>query len=261
MPEQIGSHWLLLRGLSRESGHWGDFLSLLQAQFPSADIQTVDLPGTGNRYLEDSPASINAIMLEVRAEAAAKGMLNQPLTLLGLSLGGMVAWEWQARFPQETNAAVLINSSMASLSPFYHRLRWQSYPNFFKLLLQPNRYRKELAIIRCVANRRENDQEIAGIWARIQAERPVRAANTLRQLAAAAHYRPEDKKPAIPILLLNARCDRLVAPDCSAAIRDKWQLTMATHDWAGHDLPLDDGAWVAANIRQWLTMLATAHND
>jgi hypothetical protein len=30
-----------------------------------------------------------------------------------------------------------------------------------------------------------------------------------------------------------------------------WQAAFAEHPSAGHDLPLDDGAWVAGQVAQW----------
>lgn len=255
MPDRIGQNWLLLRGLSREAAHWGEFLAILQAGFPQARIHTLDLPGTGTRYRETSPTSMTDIMQSVRQQALNQGLLNQPLTIIGLSLGGMVAWEWMLKQPQEICAAALINTSLASLSPFYQRLRWQSYPNFFKLLVQPNPYRKELAIIRCVANRRDVDQKTALEWAKIQGERPVRFDNTVRQIIAAARYRPDDKRPQLPLLLLSGRGDRLVAPACSDAIQAKWQLQMQSHPWAGHDLTLDDADWTLQHLKDWVKPL------
>lgn len=260
MNKRIGQNWLLLRGLSREAGHWGNFPTLLQAQFPQARIHTLDLPGTGRRHQETSPDTINAIMESVRQQALTEELLNQPLTVVGLSLGGMVAWEWSLRYPRDIYAAALINTSMASLSPFYQRLRWQSYPNFFKILIQATRFRKELAIIRCVANRRDRDQEIALQWAEIQAERPVKLCNTVRQLKAAASYRPGKHKPDVPLLLLSGRGDRLVAPTCSDAIQIEWQLQLKSHPWAGHDLTLDDSDWVVKHLKDWVEQLGIPSN-
>jgi hypothetical protein len=37
----VGQNWLLLRGLARESGHWGDFVTQLQVAFPKAIINTL----------------------------------------------------------------------------------------------------------------------------------------------------------------------------------------------------------------------------
>lgn len=217
-----------------------------------------DLPGTGKRYRETSPDTINAIMESVRQQALAEGLLSEPLAIIGLSLGGMVAWEWSLKHPRDICAAALINTSMASLSPFYQRLRWQSYPNFFKLLMQPNRFRRELAIVRCVANRRDRDQQTASAWAQIQTERPVTFTNTLRQLAAAARYRPGDKKPGVPLLLLSGRGDRLVAPACSDAIQTEWQLQLKSHPWAGHDLTLDDADWAVKHLKDWVEQLGVS---
>ncbi|HEY5138312.1 MAG TPA: alpha/beta hydrolase, partial [Methylococcales bacterium] len=61
MTSDLGQNWLLLRGLARESAHWGDFIPLLQSAFPDASVTMVDLPGTGRFYKEASPRSIKAI--------------------------------------------------------------------------------------------------------------------------------------------------------------------------------------------------------
>lgn len=255
MPDAIGQNWLLLRGLSREAAHWGEFLPLMKSSFPTARIHTLDLPGTGCRYLEKSPTRIEDITLSLREQALTLGLLDQPLTLLGLSLGGMVCWEWMLKYPEDICTAALINTSQASLSPFYQRLRWQSYPNFFNIILQPNQFQRELAIVQYVANRRDQDEKIALEWAEIQHKRPVKFCNTLRQLIAAAHYKPQTKKPVPPVLIINSRGDRLVAPACSDAIKDKWRLQYESHPWAGHDLPIDDGPWVIERLQNWVEQL------
>lgn len=255
MPSMIGQNWLLLRGLSREAAHWGDFLALLQTSFPTARISTLDLPGTGLRFRETSPSNIREITESVRILALQRGLLNQPLTVVALSLGGMVCWEWMLNYPADICGAALINTSLATLSPFYQRLRWQSYPNFFKIVLQPNRFHRELAVIKWVSNRRDRDENIALEWERIQAQRPVSLSNSFRQIMAAARYRPQEQRPKPPILLLGSRGDRLVAPACTNAIQKKWHLALDQHPWAGHDLTLDDGQWVADRLQTWVEQL------
>jgi len=255
MTNNLGHNWLLLRGLSREASHWGEFEGLLQASFPSARIHTLDLPGTGRFHSQVSPKNIPDITEIVRRRALEQGLLQQPLTILALSLGGMVAWEWLRKYPDDVNGAVLLNTSFASLSPFYQRLRWQSYAQFLRLLLQTDLYRRELAILRLVSNRRDKDEQIASEWTSIQAKRPVSMGNSLRQILAAASYKPLTDRPRQPVLLLNGRGDRLVAPACSAAIHHKWLIELDTHPWAGHDLSLDDGVWLANRLRQWVDSL------
>ncbi len=256
MNKALGKNWILLRGLARESAHWGDFIPLLQAAFPNDQITLLDLPGTGCFHREISPCSISAITDHVRSQAQDQGLLHQPVTLLALSLGAMVAWEWLQRYPEDLCGTALMNTSFADLSPFYQRLRWQSYRNFITLAFTRDVYSRELKLLQLVSNRRDQDQPLAQAWETIQDKRPISLSNSLRQIIAAASYRPGDSKPERPVLLLNGQGDRLVAPGCSAAIQKKWQLELCRHPSAGHDLTLDDGAWVVMQLKNWI-----AHED
>lgn len=247
---ELGKNWILLRGLSRESAHWGAFVPLLQASFPEAKITLLDLPGTGRFHKEDSPNTIKGITEQVRSYALAEGLLEQPATILALSLGAMVAWEWMLSYPEDICGAALINTSFASLSPFYQRLRWQSYGRFFAMAMQHDVRNRELAILQLVNNSRDRDAQLADEWAQIQIQRPISLKNSFRQIVAAASYQPCDTKPVQSVLLLNAQGDRLANPVCSEAIHKKWALELCTHPWAGHDLTVDDGAWVALQLNR-----------
>ena len=118
MNKALGKNWILLRGLARESAHWGDFVPLLQSTFPDAQITLLDLPGTGCFHRETSPSTIKAITDRVRRHALDKGFMQQPATILALSLGAMVAWEWMRSYPEDICGATLMNTSFADLSPF-----------------------------------------------------------------------------------------------------------------------------------------------
>lgn len=247
-------HWLLLRGLGRESAHWGDFLPQLQAAFPQDCINTLDLPGTGRFVDQISPNRIEDIVAVCRQRALEDGLLQQPLILLSLSLGGMVAWQWLQQYPQDASHAVLINSSFASLSPFYQRLRWQVYGCFLSMLARQNVFEQELAIVRIVSNQPDSQKQlVAERWADIRRQRPMTIINVTRQLQAAARYRPSLLRPQQSILLVNSVADRLVSPHCSKAISDHYEIPLYSHPSAGHDLPLDDGQWLIQQLRDWLT--------
>jgi pimeloyl-ACP methyl ester carboxylesterase len=252
MNSKVGHNWILLRGLARESAHWGDFIPLLKATFPDANVTMLDLPGTGCFHKETSPHTIKAITDAVRRHALDNGCLQQPVTILAISLGAMVAWEWMRRYPDDICGASLINTSFAGLSPFYHRLRWQSYGKFAALVMKRNVRSRETAILQLVSNVRDQDEQISLAWEKIQNQRPISLKNSFRQMIAAASYRPGDIKPGPPILLLNGKGDRLVAPICSEAIHKKWNLEIRRHPWGGHDLTLDDGAWVALQLKDWI---------
>jgi pimeloyl-ACP methyl ester carboxylesterase len=215
----------------------------------------LDLPGTGCFYRTASPGTIKAITKSVRNYAFDKGLIQQPLTILALSLGAMVAWEWMGTYPEDICGVALMNTSFAGLSPFYQRLRWQSYRKFVALMMAPDVYNRESAILQLTSNRFGQDEQVIQAWKKIQIERPMSLINSFRQIKAAAVYKPGDIKPQQPVLLLTGQGDRLVAPICSEAIHNKWNLELRRHPWAGHDLTLDDGEWVVLQLTDWV-----AHN-
>ena len=109
--------WLLLRGLTREAGHWGDFPCQLQAALPEARILAIDLPGNGTLHRQASPSTIPAMVAACRAELATRGVAG-PVHLVAMSLGAMVAIAWAQRHPGELAGMVLINTSVWPLNPF-----------------------------------------------------------------------------------------------------------------------------------------------
>lgn len=272
MNRELGQNWILLRGLARESAHWGAFVPLLQSTFPDAQVTLLDLPGTGRFYRETSPCTIKAITDRVRRHALDKGVIQQPVTILALSLGAMVAWEWMRRYPEDICGAALMNTSFADVSPFYQRLRWQSYRDFIALAMTRDLHNRESGILQLTSNRRyiakdgvyaarqsgtgaAQHKQITQAWEKIQSERPISLKNSFRQIIAAASYRPGDIKPKQPVLLLSGLGDRLVAPICSEAIHKKWHLEFRSHPWAGHDLTLDAGGWVALQLKDWVNVI------
>jgi hypothetical protein len=70
--------WVLLRGLSRESGHWGIFpdhlLRELRSMQPSSQLLLLDLPGTGTLRRQASPTQVSAIVDACRAELQRRGV-------------------------------------------------------------------------------------------------------------------------------------------------------------------------------------------
>jgi pimeloyl-ACP methyl ester carboxylesterase len=243
--------WLLLRGLTRETGHWAGFGEALWQGLPHANVVALDLPGNGALHAARSPGSIAEMVADCRAEVARRG-LHGPLYLLAMSLGAMVATEWAYRAPQELAGCVLINTSFAPLSPFYRRLRPRNYVRLLRLAV--GRAGPELweqAILAMTSNRAEALAPVLPAWTALRRQHPVRAGNALRQLLAAARYRVRPKAPAVPLLLLGSEQDRLVDVRCTLAAAQRWGSPVRLHPWAGHDLPLDDPDWVIAQVQAW----------
>lgn len=242
------STWILLRGWTREMRHWGDFPTQLAAAIPGARILALDLPGNGSLSRRRSPSSIAAIVDQLREAAGNAGGHY----LLGLSLGGMVSVEWASRHPAEVAGCVLLNTSLRPFGAFYERLRPRNYATVLRLLFARGAAAREAAILRLTSAAGAPQAGLIADWARYAEEQPVSRANVLRQFVAAARYRAPASPPKVPMLVLASQKDRLVDPRCSISLANDWKVRFATHPTAGHDLTLDDGPWVAAQVQQWL---------
>jgi len=244
--------WVLLRGLTREVGHWGAFPQLLRDRLPGARVLAIDLPGNGRLNRETSPLRIEAMVQHCRTQLRALGV-GTPVCLLAMSLGGMVAVDWARRHPGELAACVLVNTSLRPFSPWYRRLRPANYPallGFLRPWLSDRQ--REQTILRITSRHPPPDNDSVGQWVALRRARPVSGANALRQLIAATRYRASAEPPAVPMLVLASRCDALVDARSSHSLARRWQADIVEHPTAGHDLPLDDGPWLAQAVGAWL---------
>lgn len=244
--------WVFLRGLSREARHWGEFPETFRAAIADAAVVCVDLPGNGRHHADPSPLDVVAMVDAARAELHRAGH-PPPYRLLALSLGGMVAAAWAARYPEEVAAAVLINTSLRPYGRPNQRLRPWALPTLLAILFaggQPAR--REALIWQLTSAQRPADPHRLAEWITWRRDAPVSTANLLRQLIAAACYRAPVAAPAVPLLLLASAGDQLVDVGCSRQLAAAWSVPLAVHPGAGHDLPLDDGPWVARQVAAWL---------
>lgn len=260
--------WVLLRGLTREAGHWGGFgAQLAQAlgqavQTPTEAgiaalprIVTLDLPGAGALHRQACPGQVKAMLPACQVQLRALGV-NGPVHLLGLSLGGMVATAWAAAMPQQVAALVLVNTSLRPHSTLQQRLQLRHLPQLLRLLAPPDALAAERTILALTSAWPQRHAAVLAHWVAIRQARPVRAANALRQLWAAARFAHRGVPPPVPTLVLGSAGDALVSPRCSQALAAAWGCAFAQHPAAGHDLPLDDGPWVAAQVALWWAGLA-----
>lgn len=250
-----GPVWVLLRGLSRESRHWGVFPEHLAHELkglqPQARLVMLDLPGNGERRREASPMQVSAMVDACRAQLAERGV-SGPVYLMGMSLGAMVLTDWTHRYPGEVQGGVLIN---ASLRPFSEMFRRPRPLNFLSLLLlslsRLGARRREAQVLRLTTRLAPSD-EVLEQWVQLQRERPLGVRNTVRQVLASMRFRASRTRPGAPMLLLCSKADHLVDWRCSQAISRAWGAPLRLHTKAGHDLPLDDPTWVARAVVDWL---------
>ncbi len=242
--------WVLLRGLTRETHHWGPFPDRLFAALGERG-GCLDLPGNGELNGLPSPTCVTDMVVSARQALHALGH-RPPYRLLAMSLGGMVATQWAQQHPQEVDRLVLINTSMRPHSRLTQRLRPQRWP---ELLAIAHRWHQpeavEARIHRLTCERRDGMADDVARWSERRRHAPVSAANALRQLWAAARFRAAATAPPCPVLLLSSAHDRLVNPVCTAQVARAWQASHRQHPWAGHDLPHDDAEWVVQQVALW----------
>jgi len=255
-PGVTGSTWVMLRGLTREARHWGALPGRLEAMLPGARVVTPDLPGNGQRWRDSSALRVADMVEAVRTDLQQQGVAP-PYHLLAMSLGAMVAIAWADRYPLELAGCVLINTSVRPFSPPQQRLRPRSAAALLRCLTSgADAARWERTILRLTTRHwppaAPATQALLSDWTRWRRDCPVSATNALRQLLAAARFRAPAVRPAVPLCLLVGAGDRLVDPRCSRALADAWSLPLQVHPQAGHDLPLDDPAWVEQRVLAWL---------
>lgn len=250
--------WVFLRGLTRETAHWGRFPAEFQKALPGSSVICLDLPGNGQLHGMASPLSISAMVAYCRSELIRRGQ-PPPYFLLAMSLGAMVATEWSYVAADEVGGCVLINTSLRAFSPFYRRLQPRNYLLLLKLVLGVKKPADaERFVLQMTSNLANQRAHVIGAWVQARARHPVRRANGLRQIVAALQYRARSQPPAARVLILSSEHDALVHASCSLAIAAHWNCPVQLHPFAGHDLALDDPAWLIEKVQQWLGHLPTA---
>jgi pimeloyl-ACP methyl ester carboxylesterase len=246
--------WILLRGLTRDTRHWGGFPDHLyrEANPGLSNVTLIDLPGAGRHIQTPTPHTVFGMMQFVRSTVAEMGV-PAPYWLLAMSLGGMVATAWAQRHPEEVDRLVLINTSLRPFCGATKRLRPEAWPALLRVAAAwGDPHGSERLIHHLTCNSQASIAEDLAAWAAIRETAPVSAMNALRQLWAAMRFQAHPEAPRCPTLLLSSAADRLVSPACSAQIAAVWHVPLVQHPWAGHDLPHDDPRWTSTTIRNWL---------
>lgn len=217
---------------------------------PTHSIVPLDLPGNGLLNQHSSPCQVQGMVASCRAQLMQR-KLDPPYHVLAMSLGAMVSVCWSQLHPQEVAAQVLINTSMRPFNPFYQRLLPANYSTLLRLMLcgaSPQAW--ERVILTMTSN--HGDTSVLPAWLSMRLANPVTGRNTLRQLLAAARFHASQIQLATPTLLLASERDHLVSVECSRSLARHWSCALRIHPSAGHDIPLDDGTWVASQVQEWI---------
>ena len=252
MPEKKSApkrRWLLLRGLAREVRHWGEFPELLQKGFPNDEVHCLDLPGAGVNFEKPCPVPLSKMRESVRDEWRRLGKGGSEDVILGLSLGGMIALNWASAHPQDFKTVVAVNTSLARLSPIWHRLQPWSMAQVLKIARTRDPLAKEKLIAAMVNVRKFSAAEMkerAGYYL----DRPISIQNSIRQLLSAAIVPTPKFDPRTNLIVVRSLGDKLCDPRCSERLAHHYRATLQTHPTAGHDLPVDEPQWLVERLKE-----------
>lgn len=251
--------FVMIRGLAREIRHWDHFGEQLLDQFPGSRFLFLDLPGNGLLNEQKSPLRMDRYVEHCRNQlsrikpGSRQSEKQPPLVLIGISLGGMVAWDWLERYPGEVQFAILINTSSAGFNPVYQRLRPGALLYGLRFLGAKTNLEKETIALSLTTNQAGKVPGLLKRFSNFRKEAPVSIANIARQLVAAAFFRRRKiLSRDTGVLVLASLKDRMVSPSCSYRIARDAGKELRLHPDAGHDLTLDDPIWSAGQIYHWL---------
>ncbi|WP_419810509.1 alpha/beta fold hydrolase [Bacterioplanoides sp.] len=247
---QAAADIILLRGLIRSRFHWQDFPQQLQHAFPEHRILTPELAGNGERFQENTPASIRAMMLDIRQQVTldqSQAKTKHPAVIIAVSMGAMIATEWAHHFPQEVQQLHLINTSAGQFSRPWQRMQAAAFLSLLPAITDKKRL--EQKIIDWTINI-QKDAQLTQRWQDFSQQHPLSLRNAVTQLLAASRYRGQSHAPINHCYFYHSQGDRLVNPNCTAAIAQHWNKPLERHGFAGHDLSMDDSPWLIDKLRE-----------
>jgi pimeloyl-ACP methyl ester carboxylesterase len=245
-------NWLLLRGLARERRHWHDFPRVLSRQRGTHRVYLLDVAGVGTEHRVRPRPSLEWLARDLGQRLQALPLPDEGWSLLGLSLGGMLCLELCRLYPDRIRQAVIINAS-SRLSPLAARLRLGALARLIQVLGSREPRRREHLLLQLTSSlpaaERHGFAERAAAFA---IDAPVHPSAVVQQLLAAARFYPPDPRSLrARLLFLASRSDALVDPLCTRDLARFYAASYAEHPSAGHDLPLDDPAWLREHLARF----------
>ncbi|HTV22289.1 MAG TPA: alpha/beta hydrolase [Polyangiaceae bacterium] len=247
-------NWLLLRGLAREQRHWYEFRDLFAARMGSDSVVLVDLAGAGSERTTLPRPSVPWLARDVvrRVPALAEPRAADRWSVVGLSLGGMLALELCTMYPLQIEAAVIVNSS-SRLTSARARLRPDAALRLARAACIRDPVQRELAILGLTSALPDAERLLyARRAAEFARDAPASRWAVALQLLAAGRFRPPARaRLHARLAFVCSRHDGLVNPRCTRDLAARFGAACEEHPWAGHDLPLDDPAWLCDHIARF----------
>lgn len=248
-------NWLLLRGLAREQRHWHDFRRLVSERLGAERVHLLDVAGVGTEHRRTPWPSLAWLARDVARRLPALSAPSgaaEAWGVLGLSLGGMIALELCRQFPRRIERGVIVNAS-SRLTSSTARMRPGAAIALLRAFTARDPVRREQLVLGLTSALPELDRlRYARLAAEFTRDAPTSRWAVSSQLLAAARFVPPGQQQlAARLLFVSARDDRLVNPRCSRDLAAWYGAPSCEHDWAGHDLALDDPLWLCERVERF----------
>jgi pimeloyl-ACP methyl ester carboxylesterase len=227
----------------RDQRHWNGFDQRLRHK--GLSVITPDLPGNGERVAEISPLNIADYTAAIWQQLDATCAEHEPIYLLGLSMGGMLALEMARQRPWQIRHVFVLNSSAANLSLWYQRFNPFNVVKAFCLRTRAKGLHPlESSIVRLTSHRHHQDCGLIARWSAFRRESCPSLRNAMRQLWAAFRYQCP-LVLAVPVSVLCGDRDALVSIESSRALARHFQCDLIILAYCGHDMAIDAPAKLA----------------
>ena len=241
---------VLIRGLGRWSIHWHGFDDLLAKSFT---VITTDLRGLGQsttamrpwHTVEHLADDIAAILKNERIDTA---------SVLGCSLGGMVALAFATTHASLLDRLIIVNSSVGRSG--HQRISNDALKLILQApLLKDNLYEPLARLLLAKGADKGLIEGLAKSWASLEREKPMHVPTVANQLVAALRFTNWENFSEIksPTLILSSREDLFVPRGNSLFLRDKIPgAQFIALDDAGHEPHIDKPLEVAGLVKGFI---------
>jgi len=246
--EGSGRPWLLVHGFPLDHSMWRGQIEFLAER---ARVVAVDLPGFGMTAPLNVPAVTMAALADSLAQLLDHLAIDQPVTYVGLSMGGYIGWEFYRRHEERVGSMVMCDTRAAADTEEAKRGREETAR---RVLQEGSDALVEGMLPRLFAERtREEQAEIVEQTAAVMRHTsPATIAAALRGMAQRSDMSGLLEEITVPTLLLGGSEDRLTPPDEMARIA----ASLPAGTWceiahAGHMAPLEQPGEVNRRLEAW----------
>lgn len=249
-----GAPLVLLHGFPLNHRLWCEVAPSLQDRF---DVIAMDLPGFGESRAELTESWSMEMFADIVAEFLACLQIESSIHLVGLSMGGYIAFEYQRKFRQQLSSLTLCHTRPTADDQIVRRGRLQMATRVLEIG-QSVAVDTMLSKLFATASYQSKPKVVASVKEMI--ESTSRRSISLGQRAMAERRDASTWLTQIdcPVLVIAGEDDRITP---SAEMR-QWfdqigQGTFVEIPCAGHSSPLENPQALVFAIREFLTPLTT----